>query len=331
MIKRWREEQKNLLILDAGDLLFPPLLRSPSEDRKAEMILKAEAIVAAFNATGTDAITIGESDLLWGKENLLQVLGGAEFSVVCTNLVDGESGAPLFRRYLIKEIEGLRVGIFGLFPRTLENTSRRLAGLTVLDPLDVVRRIVPLLTEKADFVILLSHLGYPEDLTLAKAVDGIDVIVGGHTGINLSHPRIIGNTIIVQVATKGRYLGKLDLRIEDPSRPFVNVATKGILERRLHSVEAQIESPDQVLSDPSAEQRRKESLKRQKAQIERRLQAYKGYNELVNRIVPLTDEISPDPECEKILAPYLLRIAEARRASGSEDGSVSSVPEKSAY
>ena len=212
MIRKWKQEQKNLLVLDAGDLLYPRASKPPSQDGKAVMNLKAMAIVAAFNHMGCDAITIGEDDLLWGKENLLEIIKGREFSVVSANLIDGESGKPLFRPYVIKQMGGFKVGIFGLFPKSPRKEGQ-FSGLTVLEPFGIAQKMVSTVRREADFVILLSHLGYAKDLELARKVEGINVIAGGHNGINLSHPRIIENTVVLQVGNRGRYLGRIDITI----------------------------------------------------------------------------------------------------------------------
>jgi 2',3'-cyclic-nucleotide 2'-phosphodiesterase (5'-nucleotidase family) len=315
MIRRWEQERENLLIVDAGDLFYPVLSEPPSEDSKAVMGLKARAIVAAFNHMGADAITLGEGDLLWGMDTLSEIIKDAEFPVVVANLIDKGSGAPVFRPYVVRQIQGLRVGIFGLFPRPRSKAEGRLNGITTLEPVKVATQIVSTLKEEADFVILLSHLGYPEDLELAKKVDGLNVIVGGHTGINLSHPRIIRNTMILQVASKGRYLGRADLRVHDPSQPFVNVATRQVLQRRLELIGARLEALGREGAEDSSESTRKrQTLERQKTEATRLLKSYEGHNELVNQIVPLTDEIPGDEKCETVLEPYLLQISKAEEA-----------------
>lgn len=328
MIKKWKEEQKNLLILDGGDLFYPPFSQPPSEDRKTVMNLKAEAIVAVFNQMGTDAITIGESDLLWGKENLLGILKGAEFPVVSANLLDSRSGTPLFQPYLIKQMQGLRVGIFGLFSKSYI-TGDELTGLTVLEPPDSARQMVSTLRKKADFVILLSHLGYAQDLELAKKVDGINVIVGGHTATNLSHPRIIRNTIVLQVTRKGRYLGKVDLKIKDPARPFFDVATRDMLGKRLQQIETRLKALGEEASEDTAENKKKrETLERRKTDAEKALGLYENHNEMVNQIVPLTDKISADAECDRILKPYLLQISKAEKKAPPKGTSSPGSPEE---
>lgn len=316
MIKKWRQEGRNLLVFDGGDLFYPSFSQPLSEDQKAEMNLKAQAIVAAFNHMGADAITIGDDDLLLGKENLLELLKGAEFRVVSANLIDSESGTPLFRPYFIKEVGGLRVGIFGLFPKLEGETDGRFAGLTVLEPFGAAQQMVSMLKEEADFVILLSHLGYPKDLELAKHVEGISLIVGGHTGINLSHPRMVRNTVVLQVAKKGRYLGRADLTIGDPSRPFVNVKTRETLKRRLERIETRLEALDRETSlDSAGKKRNRKTLEQQKAETEKLLRSYESHNEMVNQIVPLTDQVVPDADCDRILRSYLGQVAHTKDES----------------
>jgi len=278
--------------------------------------LKARAVVAAFNNIGCDAVTIGENDLLFGKKELLEIMKGAEFPAVSSNLVDARSGAELFEPYIIKRVDGLRVGIFGLFPEIQGGEGDRFRGLAVLDPFRTARRMVSTLTEKTDFVILLSHLGYTRDLELARKVGGINVIVGGRSGINLSYPRIIGRTMVLHVGKKGRYLGRVDIALRDPSRPFVNVTTRAMLRDRLQHIETQLKAlARQPLQNPAETRRRREVLESRRVETERIIGLYQGYNEIRNRIVPLVDSVPGDAECGEILKPYLEQISAAEKAS----------------
>jgi 2',3'-cyclic-nucleotide 2'-phosphodiesterase (5'-nucleotidase family) len=318
VIKEWKEEGRDLLTLDAGDLFYPKLARQLSEDEKAVMNLKAKAIVASFNHMGVDAITVGDNDLVFGKENLLDILKEAEFPVVSANLIDDDSGMPLFQPYIIKELHGLRIGIFGLFPLLQGKEGNPIPGLTVLEPFSMAKQMVSILNGKADLVVLLSHLGYPKDQEVAQRIEGIHVIVGGHTGINLSQPRIVRNTMVLQVTRKGRYLGRADITVKDPSRPFVNVRTRDTLKRRLEGIDRQLDTlGGEAAQDSTEAKRRWEKLVQAKTRNEGLLKSYEGNNEVVNRLVALTDKIPADGDCEKIVEPYLLKIAEAEKGSPS--------------
>ena len=318
MIRQWREEQGKLLVLDAGDLFYPAVSAVPSETQRIMMDLKAAAIVEAFNHMGCDAITIGDDDLLFGREDLLRILNQAAFPVVSANLIGTESGDPLFQPYVIREAGGLKIGLFGLSSEPRGPLADRFDGLTVLDPFASAPRMLAILREKSDIIVLLSHLGYAKDMELARKVDGIHVIVGGHTGVNLSYPRIIRNTVVVQVSKRGRRLGRIDIRIKDVSRPFVNVATREMLKRRLHQIDYTLDSLGEKSAEDTAKtERQREMLKLRKAETEKVLRSQENANEIENRIVPLTDEIAMDAGCAEVLNPYLNKISEAERASRS--------------
>ena len=317
------------MVLDAGDLLYPTLSPVPLKERKAVMDLKAQAIIDAFNHMGCDAITIGDDEMLWGKENLLNMMKRAQFPVVSANLMDSGSGSPLFPPYVIKEMEGFRVGLFGLFSIPKSPEDDRYQGITVLDPFKTATQVVSELREKTDLVILLSHLSYAKDLELAKNVEGLGVIVGGHTAFNLSHPRIIHGTVVVQVGRKGKSLGRMDISFKDFAETFVNVETREMLKKRLVSIEAQQEQLNKKESqDPGKTAQRMERLERRKAETERILRISEDHNEIVNRIVALRDDVGVDPGCEDVLRPYLLQISEAEKTPTRDEPSPPSPEQK---
>ncbi len=263
---------------------------------------------------GCDAVTVGDDDLLFGKETLLEILKRGEFPVVSANLLDSNTRNALFRPYVIKAIEGFRIGILGVSP-VPGVADRRFDGLTVEDPMVRVRSVIPTLREETDFIILISHLGYPKDLELARKIDGINVIVGGHTGINLNYPRIIQNTVVLQVANKGRYLGRVDLSITDPTLPVVNLKIKETLQKRLAHLERRLKGLDEKPTKSEKDKQIRARFARQKTETERVLKTYEQSNKMLNKIVPLRDTIKDHPECQRILAPYLSRISKLRENS----------------
>ena len=67
--------------------------------------------------------------------------------------------------------------------------------------------------EKADVIVVLSHMGYEAERAIAGRVPGIDVIVGGHTHDILWRPERVGSTLIVQAGSHGKFVGELDLEV----------------------------------------------------------------------------------------------------------------------
>ena len=198
-----RESEKGILVSDAGDLLFKKYLNPIPENELTAMAGKTHLIIESFNLMGYDAMGIGDDDLTLGKEFLLEISRKANFPFVCSNLLDEASGKNLFQTSLVKEINGLRIGLFSLLlPDFFTSPSDpRKKGLNFRSPLETAQAMVRELKPKTDLIILLSHLGYAKDIELAQRVQGIHVILGGHTGINLTYPPVIKN-IIIRIAGK---------------------------------------------------------------------------------------------------------------------------------
>lgn len=73
--------------------------------------------------------------------------------------------------------------------------------------------IMRLRSEGVDLVIVLSHLGFPQDVQLAKSIKGIDVLVSGRTHNRLRDPFVVNGIPIIQSGCHGSFIGRLNLRI----------------------------------------------------------------------------------------------------------------------
>jgi 5'-nucleotidase/UDP-sugar diphosphatase len=89
------------------------------------------------------------------------------------------------------------------------------AGLRFVGPAETAEKYIRELREKADVVVVLSHIGFPADRALAEKVKGMDVIVGGHSHTKITKPVSLGKTRIVQAWEHGKALGVLDLMVKD--------------------------------------------------------------------------------------------------------------------
>jgi 2',3'-cyclic-nucleotide 2'-phosphodiesterase (5'-nucleotidase family) len=263
------------------------------------MTEKAQLIVESFNLTGYDAIGIGDDDLTLGKEFLLEISKKANFPFLSSNLLNEASGKVLFQSFLIKEINGLRIGIFSLLsPDFFTGPSDpRKKGLTIRQPIEVAQAMVKELKPKADLIILLSHLGYVKDIEMAQTVQGINIIVGGHSGINLVYPPVMKDTMILQTASRGMFGARLDLFFYNNEPIFYNSATKISLENNLKNINQQLNSKE----TPEVE---KDQWRKAKEDTERTLNQLRGKNEFTNNIIPLQDQMKEHPDIKKMLEAY---------------------------
>ena len=179
-----------MLVLDAGDLLFKKFT-NPIPEQELKMVTdKAHLIIESFNLMGYNALGIGDDDLTLGKEFLLEISKKANFPFLSSNIFDEASEKLLFQPYLIKQINGFRIGVFSLLPPDLflGQSDPRRKGIVVRPAVEIAQKMIKELQPKTDLIILLSHLSYQKDVELAQTVQGIHLIVGSHTGMNLVNP-----------------------------------------------------------------------------------------------------------------------------------------------
>lgn len=298
-MKEIRENKKGILVLDVGDLLFKKFSSPIPENELNAVTQKANLIIDSFNLMGYDAMGIGEDDLSLGKEFLVKVSKRANFPFLSSNLFDEETGKPLFQPYLLKEINGFRIGIFSLLsPDFFSGPSDpRKKGIIVRPPVEIVQNMVRELQPKTDLIILLSHLGYPKDIELAQTVSGIHCIFGSHLGMNLSNPPVIKNIIILQTASRGMYGGRLDLILNNNEPTLYNSATKRDLENRINILQHQLASAE-------APEAQKAQWRQAREEFERTLKKLLGKNEFTITILPLQEQMKEDPDIKRLIETY---------------------------
>lgn len=233
LIKQLRAENANNLLLDAGDVFSGSLYFNTFE---------GQADLALMNYMQYDAMTFGnhEFDLGSSEEghaSLAEFVGGADFPLVGANvdfsgdanmspLVAGEAftkTAANGQIYsgVVKEVNGEEVGIFGLTTaETVDISSPN--DVTFSDYIDAANEAVEWFEgQEVNKIVALTHIGYDDnaavdnDRTLAAEVDGIDVIVGGHTHTKLLPPVQVEDTVIVQANEYNKFLGQLDVTFDE--------------------------------------------------------------------------------------------------------------------
>lgn len=227
------------LLLDAGDIYMGTVEGN---------LTQGAAVIRLMNRAGYDAMAVGNHEFDFGYFNLYQLAQESTFPFLAANIFfpEGDGSPDFIQPYLIKEYDGLKVGIIGIAtPETAVITSAGNVGRIIFrDPADSVRSYGHLLRrEGVDLLIVLSHLGLEEDRELAAAVPGIDLIVGGHSHDLLTRPEKVGDrpTLIVQAGCYGKFAGRLDLKI-DTSEKRVAGHRLSIFNNRQHSYPVDLET-----------------------------------------------------------------------------------------
>jgi len=208
-IDRYRLNQQNTVLLHAGD---------DFQGTPISSVTKGKSQIEILELIQPDAMTLGNHEFDYGANNVEALLPLATFPVISANLLNKSTGTPFVPRYRILDRRGLTVAVIGLAPPDLESLTMRknVENIEILDASKSVEKTMNEVRQNfdTDVIIVLSHMGLDNDSLLAENVDGIDVIVGGHSHTPLFRPKIVNGTYIVQAGSKGRWLGKLDLGID---------------------------------------------------------------------------------------------------------------------
>jgi 5'-nucleotidase / UDP-sugar diphosphatase len=197
-------EEKPSLLLAAGDMI---------QGNNWTNLFQGASVIETMNAMKFDALVTGNHEFDFGQEVLKKRISEAAFPVLGANV----EGFPLIRPYTVKEIAGIRVGVIGITtPDTPVTTHpRNVAGLTFISPEDALQKYMKELKDKSDIVVVLSHTGHHADRMLAEKVEGIDIIIGGHSHTKVLSPAVVKNTIILQAWEHAKALGVLDITMEE--------------------------------------------------------------------------------------------------------------------
>lgn len=237
-ITQLRGERSNTLLLDSGDWSEGTIFFTLGSGVQSEKIM---------DKFGYDAMVLGNHDWLVGPNQMYEsfVNSGIKTPILSANLnfKNLSPEVPLqnfIKPYVIKEIGGVKVGIFGLSTFQLLY-DHFFAPITITDPIRPALETVSYLrnVEKCQVVIALSHLGISQDRLVAKAVNGIDLIVGGHTHMLMTKPEVVNGVPILHIGQWGEYLGEYQLELQ------ANGSTK-LVTHRVHQVDYTIKEDAEI-------------------------------------------------------------------------------------
>ncbi|MBX7226302.1 MAG: metallophosphatase [Chitinophagales bacterium] len=221
IINKIREEEKNVLLLDAGDIF---------QGTPYFNFFGGEIEFKLMSQMGFDASTLGNHDFDLGVENLVKQMPHALFPFVNCNYdftnsaLNGKIASyKIIQKGRIKiGITGVGIQLSGLVP------DQNYEGIVYNNPVEKLQKVADFLRheEKCHLVICLSHLGYKyddnqkiSDIYLAETTKNIDVFIGGHTHTFLDKPTVHRNledrkVLINQVGWAGVNIGRLDIFFE---------------------------------------------------------------------------------------------------------------------
>ena len=209
LFKNIREERHGAVIaLDNGDTLHGtyPAVHS-----------KGEALIEPLNLLKLDAWTV-HWDFAYGVDGLRDLASRLNYPLLAINCYRKDTGALAYPPSLLLERGGLRVGIIGIAATIIDKTMPKhfSEGLRfTLGNEELPGQISALRAQGAELIVVLSHLGLPQDMKLAAEVSGIDVLVSGHTHNRLYEPLHVNGALVMQSGCHGSFIGRLDLDLDE--------------------------------------------------------------------------------------------------------------------
>lgn len=204
-----REKDGNVLFLDGGDTFHGtyPVVHS-----------KGKILPPLLNDLTIDAMT-AHWEFAYGPKNFKELVDSLNYPMLAINCYDKDTKKLVYPPYLMKEVNKVKVAIIGIASNIVDKVMPKhfseglyftLGNEELPGYIDKVKN-----EEDADLVVVLSHLGYPQELKLAGEVDGIDILLSAHTHNRMYEPAKVNDTIIFQSGCHGSFLGHLDITVEN--------------------------------------------------------------------------------------------------------------------
>ena len=199
----------SLLIFSAGD----NRTGNPINDK---YILPAYPMVALMNQVGFNGSALGNHE--FDVHSLKRLIGLSNFRYICANAFPSDSSGIKLVPHQVFDVEGLKVGVIGciqISPKGIPSTHPdNLEGITFKPAEEVIPQYEHL-SKEWDATILLSHLGYPDDIKMAEQFPWFDLIIGGHTHTQLTGNEVKNGVLITQNRNKLHRVTYITLTLED--------------------------------------------------------------------------------------------------------------------
>ena len=210
------ENNSNVVVVDAGNVFDKPGLQGQ---------LKAEVAVSAMQLMPYDLLNLSSHELnygtgfLTGEEFLCDSSDTFSLPTVSANIVYEDTGGPVTQTHYIKEFDGLKVGLTGIVSKEFEETilTSNLINpreVMVLDEEASLRAEVSIIRDDVDILIVLASVGIERCKTIAREIEGIDVMVCGQGDTNTPEPLVINGVYLVQAGFEGQHIGSLNLSLD---------------------------------------------------------------------------------------------------------------------
>ncbi|WKY93563.1 bifunctional metallophosphatase/5'-nucleotidase [Vibrio metoecus] len=221
-VKTIRQEQPNVILVDAGDTIQGNFVETFKEEATDPMML-------GFNEMKYDVWVLGNHEFDFGLKVLNRSLTQFKGQSLAGN-IQRPDGNPFLPSYTIIERDGIKIGVIGMdtpMTQVFAEGTNRLEGMTFTNPTLEVQKVIKQIDPQVDAIILVAHMGLENENDIASTgvtdiANGnpeLDAIVAGHMHTRIDKA-VVNGVIITEPDKYGRALSRIDLQFEEQNGQF---------------------------------------------------------------------------------------------------------------
>ena len=212
-VNKVRQEKENVIYAVAGDMFRGSVIDSEYQGLST---------IDLMNTLRPDVATIGNHEVDYGFAHLLFLEKCTKFPLINANLFITMNNSRIFTPYINVDVGGMRIMFIGILTEEVLATTKGEKIIGTFIDLEAAAKEVGIIcdnyrTVRTDMTVLLTHIGYENDVKLAELLDpdwGVDMIIGGHSHTFMEQPEIVQGIPIVQAGTGSSVIGQIDLQYD---------------------------------------------------------------------------------------------------------------------
>ena len=224
-VSKIRREKKNVIYAMAGDMFRGSVIDSEYHGLST---------INLMNNLRPDVATIGNHEVDYGFAHLLFLEKCAKFPIVNANLFITLNNSRVFTPYINIDIDGMRIMFIGLLTEEVLSSTKCENIIGTFIDLEAAAKEVGIIcdnyrTVRTDMTVLLTHIGFENDVKLAQMLDpdwGVDLIIGGHSHTFMDKPEVVNGVPIVQAGSGSGVIGRFDIQYDQASKKIEDLRWK---------------------------------------------------------------------------------------------------------
>jgi|GEM_PF-7084920 len=197
------KKSENILIVDSGDAILG----------SSTIFISRESILDDMKKYGYDAIAVGNREFHYLRKIFKERIEQVDIPFISANLLDID-GENFVKPFIIKEFEGLRIGITGITPIQYSKKSflKKLSNFEFLDYKEALENVFKKIEKTVDLIIVLSHIELKITEALARQLEPSIVFLGGHDHRVMFNPVKVKNSWLFYSGCYGSHITKINLK-----------------------------------------------------------------------------------------------------------------------